>query len=80
MSYGPLRPDLTPPDLLAAGYALRPHANGGWCWWTRNPRGVGEIYGASYVTLEEAANSARWLMGGARVTVTYEQLTLMEVA
>ena len=79
--YGPLRPDLTPPDLRAAGYGIRTHVCGGWCWWQHNPRGNGEIYGASRATVAEAIADARWLMGGVRVErVGWAQLSLLEGA
>lgn len=77
MTYGPLRPDLTPGDLLAAGYTLRAHANGGWCWWTVRPCG-GQSFGESCARIEDAVASARWQMTGQRQRATqWQQLSLL---
>lgn len=64
--YGPLRPDLTPLDLYAAGYVIRRRCDGvHWCHWRKNPydpNGVGEIFGGYYVQLDDVYADARRLM------------------
>ncbi len=72
-TYGPLRYDLTPDDLLVGGYVIRAHRTE-WVWWQRNPYGSGEIYGAPYATVAEAVASARWLLTGKRVAARQASL------
>lgn len=74
---GPLRPDLTPLDLYAAGYFIREHRTPGkWCWWRKNPydrAGQGQLFGKPCNTVDEAIADARWLMSGEKQTI---QMTL----
>lgn len=70
--YSPLLPHLTPHDLAHAGFALRTHPCGGFCWWRPLAQG-GESHGASWPTLAEAANDARWRADVALVTSAIER-------
>lgn len=72
MKHNPF-PDLTPPDLLAAGYTLAAHRDG-WCWARASRYGAGVVYGAIYERVEDACLSARW------DTVQVGQMTYWEVA
>ena len=67
---GPLRPDLTPLDLYAAGYVIREHrTRGKWCWWRKNPydrAGKGQLFGKLCATVDDAIADARWMMTGER--------------
>jgi hypothetical protein len=74
-AYGPLLPHLTPPDILAAGFCLREHICGGYCWWRPLAQG-GDSYSNAYPTLAEAANDARRRVGAAVVDVG--QMALFE--
>lgn len=57
-----LRPDLTPPDLLAGGYVVRPHRYAGfWCWWRKLDGG--ELFGEPHLDVLAAIASARHKMG-----------------
>lgn len=66
-NYGRLRPDLTPFDLVCAGYVLRHCGDGGMgvCHWHRLGGG-GEMYGVCYLDAADAIADARWLMRGQR--------------
>lgn len=60
------RPDLTPFDLMLAGFTICEYGSGvGYCF--RKPNG-GDAYwwGLVFETVEEACEDARWLMTGQR--------------
>lgn len=76
-NYGALRPDLTPFDLMCAGYTLRHCGEGGagLCHWRKNPydpNGRGQMYGICYLDAEDAIRDARWLMTGQRGQMTLQ--------
>lgn len=74
MTYGDPRVDLTPLDLYAAGYVIRPHVQPAmWCWWLVRPCG-GHSYGAPHANAEDAIKDARHMMTG-NVNPTYPTLS-----
>lgn len=77
---GPLRHDLTPPDLLANGFIVREHRlPGKWCWWRRDEgTPCGQSYSAPYDAIDEVVANARHLMTAA-CWRRQGQLVLLEI-